>query len=32
MLFCSANLLKNIVIIRANLNQEILIDTRRQIL
>ena len=32
MLFCSANLLKNIVILRANLNQEILIDTRRRIL
>ena len=26
MLFCSANLLKNIVILRANLYQEILID------
>ena len=32
MLFCSANLLKNIVILRANLYQEILIDTRRRIL
>ena len=28
MLFCSANLLKNIVILRANLYQEILIDTQ----
>ena len=27
MLFCSANLLKNIVILRANLYQEILIDS-----
>ena len=32
MLFCSANLLKNIVILRANLYQAILIDTRRPIL
>ena len=32
MLFCSANRLKNIVIPHANLNQEILIDTRRGIL
>ena len=32
MLFRSANLLKNIVILRANLYQEILIDTGRRIL
>ena len=32
MLFCSVNLLKNIVILRANLYQEILIDTRGRIL